>query len=316
MFTIPRFSFNKTHMSPKDSSSISPPNNRNNFKDVQQSSNTFSLLAELASSHAKSVSPDAKKLTSSTTTNASTFSSLAALTAHHLQNSNSAHSINFFDKQQSSSSQFVIPKFSIKKDNSDETESIQFLKSRNNETSKKLLKSQTKTQVTANAPDEKSIDSLRKDFSNMHILLRNNILADVRSDKQLENSLNVKNNIHVASPDNCVVDLSTALKEVKLLADNNSNNKNSNSTISKKFYDMPNLEYIEDNGAMLNVLPVTLNLRALKHARLPYAKTTVSVFGRTLCKQWKTSKPVLKVIEHRYHQITPFDFSIPYRITK
>lgn len=237
-------------------------------------------------------------------TDSQSFSSLAALTAHHLKKSNPTNDKELREKRQSPSLQFVIPKLSINS-NSEATENKLPLKFSNDESSEKQL-------VANSSSNRYPMDLLQNDFSNMSILSRGNILMDVKLEKQFQSPMAVVNDIRSPSPDGCVIDLTMALKEAQLLADGSF----SNSTASGKFYrDAPNLEIYMRNAAdfMPNMLPVTLNLCALRHVRLRYTKTQVSMFGKTLCRKWKTKKPILKVLVQHRGAVKPFDFSVPYR---
>lgn len=230
------------------------------------------------------------------------FGSLAALTAHHLQKSNAAN-VKFREREQLPNSQFVIPKLSIKKNDNANMENIQSLK----------LHHSKRQPVHANS--KHSVDLLEKDFSDMYIFLENNDVTNIESKEQFKDPINVINEIRTPSPDNWMIDLSTALKEAELL--NDCSSSNANMAISRKFYyDMPNLEIcMEDNknSELSNALPITLNLCTLKHVKLPYTKKNVSVFGKTLCRKWKTRKPILKVFIQSYNTVKSFDFSISYQ---
>lgn len=213
-----------------------------------------------------------------------------------MQKSNSNSNTEFRKKQQSPSSQFVVPKLSIKKNNSEETGNVQLSKSSDSENNKTL--------IYPNSLSKHSID-LQKDFSGMHISLKSNTATE----EQFNNPASSISQTRTASPDNWVIDLSTALKEAEFLTNNTFSNVKL--TTSKKFYyDMSNLDLcVEKSSVMLNVLPVTPNLCALRHVKLPYTKEKVSVFGKTLCRKWKTRKPICKVTAQHYDTVKPFDFS-------
>lgn len=249
-------------------------------------------------------------MSSQSDTNVQPFSSLAALTTDYLQKSNATNNIESQERHQSSI--FIIPKLSIKKK---ETRNVQ-LSEFNNENSKRQL-------VSTNILGKHEIEILQKDFSNMDILPKSNIMKnvcekhivkDVKSEKQLKDSISIVNKICTKSSDDWV-DLSTALKEAEFLTD--STFCNANLTTSRKLHhDIHNLEiYLDDNRINLstpNVLPVTLNLCALRYVKLPYTKKNVSVFGKILCKKWKIKRPVLEVIVQKYNTIKPFNFSTLY----
>lgn len=292
MFTIPKFSFKKEPNLPKDSSSTLSPNSID--KDIKHSPKIFSSLTGLISHHTESTSLDATKSPSQNNMKAQSFGSLAALTAHHLQKSNSNSNTEFCKKSQSPSSSFVIPKFSIKKSN----EEMEKLKSDDSKSNKTL--------TYPNSLSKYSTDLLPKDLSDLHI-------TDVQSEGQFKDPISSISKIRTPSPDSWVIDLSTALKEAEFLTDNTFSNVNL--TASKKFYyDIPNLDLcIEKSNITLSILPVTLNLCDLQHVKLPYAKEKVSVFGKILCKKWKTKKPILKVTVEHHGTIKPFDFSTPYQ---
>ncbi|XP_011701574.1 PREDICTED: uncharacterized protein LOC105458170 [Wasmannia auropunctata] len=325
VFTIPRFSFKKQENLSKDSSC--QLNNVDSSKDVNHSLKTVSSLAELVSRHAGSVNSDTTKMSSQNDTNTQPFSSLAALTADYLQKSNVADRVESRDRHQSSVSQFIIPKLSIKEMDSEETKNLPKL--HNNENSKRQV-------VFANSSGRREVDSLQKDFANMDIFPENNInVTDIKSREQIINPISIANEICTPSPRSihddlmdaneiCIpsprsvhddwIDLSTALKEAEFLTD--STFCNVNLTTSRKLYhDMHNLEISleDDNRVTPNMLPVTLNLRALRRVKLPHTKNNVSVFGKTLCKKWRTKRPVLRDVVQHYNTVKPFDFSTPYR---
>lgn len=279
------------------------PNNIDSTKDIEHSLETFSSLSELISHNTESINSDIMKASSQSDINAQPFSSLAALTADYLQKSNATNNIESQERCQSSI--FVIPKLSIKKKETNEkTRNIQL--PFNNENSKRQL-------VSTNILGKHEIDLLQKDFSNMDIFPKSNIVKSVKSENQLKDPINIVNEICTSSSDDWV-DLSTALKEAEFLTD--SAFCNANLTTSRKLYhDTHNLEiYLEDDNRVTpNVLPVTLNLCALRFVKLPYTKRNVSVFGKTLCKKWKIKRPILEVIVQQYNTIKPFDFSTPYK---
>lgn len=305
MFTIPKFSFKKEHNLAEDSTSTTSSNSVDDFKNFKRAPATFSSLAGLTfNNHTQSVNLNATTMPSRHNADTQSFSSLAALTAHHLQKSNPTNDKELREKQQSSSLQFVIPKLSIK-DDSETTENKSPLKSSNDENSERQL-------ISNSNLNKYSMNLLQKDFSSMSILSKRNIVMDVKLEEQLQSPMSVINDIRSPSPDGCVIDLTIALKEAKLLADGTFNN-----SIGKFYRDAPNLDIYMMNTTdiMPNMLPITLNLSALRHVKLRYTKKRVSVFGRTLCRKWKTKKPTLRVLIQYRGTIKPFDFSVPYRNT-
>lgn len=281
------------------------------LQNMKYPSSTLSSLAGLVSNTPSVISNS--KISSQHNANSQSFGSLAALTAHHLQKSNTndvkfserEQSSNLFDKQK----QFLIPKLSIKDDKNDDFKNRELLKSHNNDDSKSIYT--TKQLIFADSINKhKSID-LQTKFSNMHILSNSDTEVDVNLEKQLEKSINVVNEVRTTSPENWIIDLSTALKEAELLTESSFNSINSTS-LKKSYYNTPNLE-IDDKDEISNVLPVTLNLYALRRVQLPYTKKKVSLFGRTLCKKWKTRKPNLKLsVYYLDTNVKRFDFSTPY----
>lgn len=303
MFTIPKLSFEKKDNLLKDSTSTAycHLNNIDSSSVEKRPLGTFSSLAGLISHHTESIHSDTTKITSQNNMDTQCFGSLAALTAHHLQKFSA--NVEFREKEQLPNSQFVIPKLSMKKNDNANVKNIQSLKLHDN----------SKRQ-SVHANSKHPINLLETNFSDMYISLENNDVTNVESKKQFKDPINVANEARTPSPDNWMIDLSTALKEAELLTDCTSS---ANLTASRKFYyDMPNLEMcIEDNknSVISNTLPVTLNLCALRHIKLPYRKKNVSVFGKTLCRKWKTKKPVLKIPVQRYDTVKSFDFSTPYQ---
>lgn len=283
---------------------ICQPTNIDGSKSLNHSFKTFSSLAGLISHHTESINSNTK-ISSQSNTSAQPFSSLAALTADYLQKSNAVNNIESRQKHQSPISQFVIPKLSINKKDSEETKNVHLLKSYNNENSKTQI-------ISTNILSKHEIDLLQKEFSNMDIFSKNNVGRDIKSKEQFKNPISIINEICTVVPDDWV-DLSTALKEAEFLVDGAF--RNTNLTTSRKYRNMHNLEICleNDNRVTQDVLPVTLNLCALKYVKLPYTKKTISIFGKTLCKKWKIKKPVLKTIVQHYKMVKPFDFSTSYQ---
>lgn len=221
-----------------------------------------------------------------------------------MQKPNSINNTDSRERHQSPISQFVIPKLSIKKKESEETKNIHLPKFHNNENSKRQP-------VPTNILSKHEIDLLQEDFSNMDIFSKNNIIKDVKSEERFKNPISIINEICTPSFDDWV-DLSTVLKKGEFLTD--STFRNTNLTTSRKLYhDTLEICLEDDNRITPNVLPVTLNLYALRYVKLPYTKKKVSVFGKTLCKKWKIKRPVLKTIVQQFNTIKPFDFSTPYQ---
>lgn len=295
MFTIPELSFKKEHAPCKYSAS-DIPNTLNRFKDVKQSPAFLSSLTGFIPNHADSAESETTKISLQNNTDSQSFNSLAALTAHHLQKSNAISNIGFRENQSSPNSQFVIPKLSIKKDNSEATTSTQLSTFREHNKNKQI-----------SSMNKQPIDSLQADFSNMRIF-PNSAMTNLELKGQSQSTIN-----QISAPhDKWMVDLSVALKEAEFLILNTSDSISSDS--NKLDHEIPNLELRVDDKSdiMPNLLPVTLNLSAVRRTNLPYTKLKVSVFGQTLCRQWKTKRPNLKVFVQHHNTIKPFDFSIPY----
>ncbi|KAL0101489.1 hypothetical protein PUN28_018962 [Cardiocondyla obscurior] len=301
-FTIPRFSFKKENTLSEDSSrTICQSSSTDRLKDVNYPVKPFSSLAGLISHHTESIHSNAA-ITSLNDTKAQPFSSLAALTTDYLQKSN----INNIQSQikPQSISPFVIPKLSITKKNNEERDNAHLSKFCTSENNKTQL-------MSTNVLNNHKINLLEKDFSSMNIFPKSNILKDIKTEEQFKNP-SIVNKICTPLSDDWV-DLSTALKEAEFLVDNAFHNVNSAS--SKKLqHNMHSLEIcVEDDAKIMpNVLPVTLNLCALRCVKLPYTKINASVFGKTLCKKWNMKKPFFKVTVEPYSTIKPFDFSTPY----
>ncbi|XP_014470699.1 PREDICTED: HBS1-like protein isoform X2 [Dinoponera quadriceps] len=254
-FTIPKLSLKKEHDSPEQysTSTASRSNSTDDPKNCKRAPTTFSSLAGLTfNSHAQSVNFNATKVPSRHNADSQSFSSLAALTAHHLQKSNPLNDKQLRERQRSPSLQFVIPKLSLR-DNGEATESKSPSRATGDRSSERQL-------ISNSSSNRYPMDLLQKDFSSMSILSRNNIVMDVKlQEDQSQGPMAVINDIRSPSPDGCVIDLTMALKEAKLLADGTF----SNSIASGRFYrDSPNLEiYVRSaTDVMPNMLPVTLNL--------------------------------------------------------
>ncbi|KAG5343176.1 HBS1L protein, partial [Acromyrmex heyeri] len=249
--TIPRFSFKKEHISKDSTWTICQPNNIDSSKDVNNSFKTFSSLAGIVSHHTESINSNITKISSQNNTNAQPFSSLAALTADYLQKSNTTNNVESQDRYQSPVSQFIIPKLSIKKNDSEEMRNVHLPKFHNNENNKRQL-------VSTNILDKDEIDSLQNDFSNMDIFSNGNTVID-KLEKQFVKPINTVNE-NCTPLSNDWIDLSAALKEAEFLTDNAF--CGIDLTTSTKLYDTHNLEIsLEDDDRIIpNVLPVTLNL--------------------------------------------------------
>lgn len=269
-------------------------------------------MSGLITNHAKSLTNSIKE--SQTGSNTVPFNSLADLTAHHLQKSSSLiNDTNSTRKPFSPSTNFLIPKLSIRQDRSSDLSDRQL----------GLSTVQRNRNVELN-----SIDDTKKDYS-MVLLEKSisNVLAlsedctDIKPSSQNleteEGSLTNVNGIRTPSPDNWMIDLSSALKEAtSLVSDNCSQKKPKVSTNSNNNIPNTSLNITNQNIEIpYVVLPTTLNLSCLKSVKLPYTKQNVSLFGRTLCRSWKWKKPILKSQEQQYETVKRFDFSVPYRRT-
>lgn len=273
---------------------------------------TFSSLSGLITNHAKSLTNSIKE--SQTGSNTVPFNSLADLTAHHLQKSSSLiNDTNSTWKPFSPSTNFLIPKLSIRQDRSSDLSDRQL----------GLSTVQKDRNVELNSIDDTkkdySMDLLEKSISN--VLALSEVCTNIKPSSQIleakEDSLANVNGIRTPSPPvNWMIDLSSALKEAtSLVSDNCSQKKPKVLTSSNNNIPSTSLNISNQNFEIpYVVLPTTLNLSCLKSVKLPYTKH-VSLFGRTLCRTWKWKKPILKSQEQQYETVKRFDFSVPYRRT-
>ena len=269
-----------------------------------------SSLPGCISNHIDSVTSNSTNDPCKNNLDAVSFKSLADLTAHHLQKStNLIGSTNFNGEASLCSTNFVIPKLSIKNDKSNDLENVQL----------NSFDSKININLESIYDQEKddSMDSLERSISNVLALSRNYTDHNIKNKSQNmeleENSTNVSGT-RTPSPDPWIIDLSSALKEAtSLVVDTCTDTK------SKALKDVSNVipnsrlqTSNENTDIPYAMLPTTLNLSSLKHAKLPYTKRNVSLFGRTLCRMWKMKKPLLKSQLEQHQTIQKFDFSIPY----
>ncbi|XP_076248470.1 uncharacterized protein LOC143188219 [Calliopsis andreniformis] len=267
----------------------------------------FTSLSDLITNHVKTTSNTRESKVNS---NTMPFNSLADLTAHHLQNTSSIMNSTNSDRPHSSSTNFVIPKLSIKKDRSNNLNDMTL------DTSILQNNRNVKSDLVDDKEKDYSIDSLEKSILNMLALSDDctNIKRNSYNLQAKEDSLLNVNGTRTPSPDNWMIDLSSALKETTLVASDSSSQTKSNVLkTSKNNISNPNLHITNrDNEVPYICLPTTLNLSSLKNVKLPYTKKNVSLFGRTLCRTWKSRKPALKSQRQQHETVKRFDFSVPY----
>lgn len=242
------------------------------------------------------------------------FGSLADLTANHLQKSNvSTNKIELCKK--SPNSGFIIPKLNINKNKENFGHNIIFSKfdSKNNtDSTVNIINNKSDDRFNS---DKVQIDSLRKGISNLELESKPNNEFNEQKSINLEDLMehNVER-VRTPSPDDCLIDLSAALKEVHV-PDLKHNCQIE--PMTNLYYDT--LSYINkmknnsfnDSDSETSV-ECTLNLNSLIHVRLPYAKKTVSTLGKILTRKWKLKKPFIKCKTQEYRTIKRFDFSTPY----
>ncbi|KAI4502347.1 hypothetical protein M0802_002259 [Mischocyttarus mexicanus] len=277
---------------------------------IIDSGNNFSSLAEMIASHANS------KQLFSHDSKSECFGSLADLTANHFKKSNISLNKTKPSTESYSNSNFIIPKLNINKtkDNSGHNVVSSGLGSKDNMDNTVNIKNNiNETQFCA---DKVQIDSLRKHISNIKLT------SDSNSEFNEQKSINLTNLmernvdcVRTQSPDNGLIDLTIALKEVHVI---NSKNIRQIEPITYQYYDT--LSYIEKMKNSLFIDSVseknpkcTLNLNNLIHTRLPYAKKTPSFLGKVLARKMKLKKPFLSVKKQgNLKFIKRFDFSTPY----
>lgn len=246
------------------------------------------------------------------------FSSLADLTANHLQKSNiSSNKIELCTKS-SLNSGFIIPKLNINKDKKNfehDIVSLKFDKENNADSTVNITKNETEDQFNL---DKIQIDSLRKGISNFKLASNpNNEFTEQKSVNLANLMEHNAERVRTPSPDDWLIDLSAALKEVHVpdLKHNRQVEPMTNlyyDTLSS-IDEMKN-NSLNDSNSEANV-ECTLNLNSLIDARLPYTKKTVSSLGKILGRKWKLKKPFIKCKREEYENIKRFDFSTPYTRT-
>ena len=311
-FVIPKFSFNKQNNIQNSNMNSCFARNIESLRTLSVSNPPIisSSLPGCIPNHIDSVTSNSTNDPCKNNLDAVSFKSLADLTAHHLQKStNLIGSTNFNGEASLCSTNFVIPKLSIKNDKSNDLENVQL----NSFDSKKNINLES---IYDQEKDD-SMDSLERSISNV-LALQGIILIRILKNKSQnmeleENSTNVSGT-RTPSPDPWIIDLSSALKEATSLVVDTCTDKN-----SKALKDVSNVipnsrlqTSNENTDIPYAMLPTTLNLSSLKYAKLPYTKRNVSLFGRTLCRIWKMKKPLLKSQSKQHQTIQKFDFSIPY----
>ncbi|KZC12091.1 HBS1-like protein, partial [Dufourea novaeangliae] len=182
---------------------------------LNNSSPTFSSLSELMTNHAQSKSNTTKEF--QTNSNTVSFSTLADLTSHHLQKSSNSNSTNSNEKAFSPSTNFVIPKLSIKKESNNDLNNARLNFS--------ALK--TNAGIVSDVMNDKeedcSMDSLEKSIFNVLAFSEN-----YSNNKNSSYNVNTKEDLllnasgtRTPSPDNWLIDLTSALKETTSLGSNN-----------------------------------------------------------------------------------------------
>lgn len=276
---------------------------------LDDSTTTFSSLSELMTNHVKSTSLKTMK-EFQINSNTPPFKSLADLTAHHLQKSSSLiNSTSSNEKTFLPNTNFVIPKLSIKKDRSNDL----------NNTQLDVSTIQKNTSVVSESVDDKkkdySIDSFEKSISNVLAFSENytNSKSNLYNLETKEDSLLNVSGTRTPSPDNWMIDLSSALKEATFVVSNKSNHTKTKVLKDTDIIPDTKSHTFNQNFEIPNViLPTKLNLRSLNSVKLPYTKRNVSLFARTLCRTWKLKRPILKSQEQQHQTVKRFDFSIPY----
>lgn len=251
--------------------------------------------------HAKCNSPKPFPSVKAESQSKTSFGSLADLTAHHLQKSGNASdgAGNRFGKINSPKANFVIPKFSANRGNS----------APNNAIVQRLTFGLTNPPVPVDSLETRHAPSMLTSTG--------------------DNSVNVKSEPVEASegrttPDNFTIDLSTALRQI----DPGLNVKSINDDkIVKKAVDDFSFGKVlgielcvdRDDSGGLSKSPTKmlgheckLNVSYLRNIRLSHANRVVSLFGKMLCKRWRSRRPSVKKSNQRNSgKIRPFDFSTP-----
>lgn len=257
------------------------------------------------------------KKSASSNSQAQCFGSLADLTANHLQKSNiSTNKIELCTK--SPNSGFIIPKLNINKNKENFGQSMISSKFSSDNNTDGIVNITSNKNEDRFYSDKVQIDPLRKGISNLKLVSNPNSEFNEQRSVNLANLMdhNVKH-ARTPSPDDWLIDLSAALKEVH--APDLEHNRQIE-PMKNLYYDT--LSYIEkmknnslnDSDSETNV-ECTLNLNSLIHIRLPYTKKTVSTLGKILTRKWKLKKPFIKCKTQEYRTIKRFDFSTPYTRT-
>ena len=263
---------------------------------------TFDSLSSLMTSHAKSNSPNIKS-SSQPETAKKGFGTLADLTAHHLQKSNSSIPGKVLNpSDETSKSNFFIPKFTPKKFTG------AFSKNSSSVSSEPIpfnLK---------DSPD--SVDFLQTVLSSVHVS------EEIDKENTINGTAEVLDDCQTL--DEWTIDLSSALRQTKSIT-----NVQSNITKFKSYKDNKTVQQSNEEFSIIPLLrPINptvakvvttiehecnLNSSYLIHAQLTHSNKVVSLFGKMLCKRWRCPKPYVERAKQQNYsgKVKRFDFMTP-----
>lgn len=287
------------------------PNRSNHWRDDKISIDTAGpmLTKPLRDGHSEISFPklnsDHDEKTSQANTNALMFGSLADLTAHHLRNSNSSSAIG------SSSKDLVIPKLSTKNNPRIFPSPMRSEKlSGNNWVQGKI--DQNDSCELFNSNFCKTRNSPQK--TDHEIQLRDTNIVTDRTIFARDSFQNTR----TPSPEDWEIDLTTALSETFSHIIKPSCNSSLNLTEDLSHH-ISRLDIYSNTNTVLEVTEndapnfssnCDLNMSSLQHIKLPYSKEIVSLFGKILCRKWKSKKPYIRS-NASIDVVKRFDFSIP-----
>lgn len=229
-------------------------------------------------------------------TSIQTFGSLADLTAHHLKKSSSSGGISS-PVVGSPNAGFVIPRIWPRDESLASSPKLQF---------GDIVEKRPRRDLD----DDSS--SLNSDFNDMRVSSRDDV-QEVR-----KNQSDSFKNTRTPSPEDWVIDLSSALSETfsKVVSTNEKSISKLSEDLTQDIsrldiYLNTNVPAIMEADSSSNLyFDCNLNLSGLEQIKLPYSKEVVSLFGKILCRKWKTRKPYVRT-EAEIDVVKRFDFSNP-----
>lgn len=235
----------------------------------------FSSLSELMANNSRK-KENINKIDSQMTKKS--FGTLADLTADHMQKSNGPSP---------NKSSFIIPKFTLKQNNT----------TNNSPSPLPIFRNLT---IKKNSTD--SLDTLKKKIFDMEVTSKP---VELKIDN-LNDKINDKLNTDI--------DLSSVLRQTKPSAQKTIITKSKTQCYDLKEIFLMSAEPIPSSMIVdsLKVLDCQINASNLQYKKLNYSNNSCSMFGKMICRRWRLKKPYVKHSKSEYTEnIIPFDFSSP-----